>query len=102
MSETRVNAAGVTDVRTAHQDLHSEQGALHGEHPGRSELTVGPRRLYGSTAGWGCRRNTRRSDSGEGAIAVRLVHEHRTQQGNLVRTSAKNAPVPHLPRREGA
>ncbi|MCX4703645.1 VOC family protein [Streptomyces sp. NBC_01352] len=27
---------GETDVRTAHQDLHSEQGALRGEHPGRS------------------------------------------------------------------
>lgn len=24
------------DVRTAHQDLHSEQGALRGEHPGRA------------------------------------------------------------------
>lgn len=26
MSETRVNAVGFTDVRTAHQDLHSAQG----------------------------------------------------------------------------
>lgn len=38
----------------------------------------------------------------EGAIAVRLGHEHRTRQGNLARTSAKNVPVPHLPRHEGA
>ncbi|MFJ1811211.1 MULTISPECIES: VOC family protein [unclassified Streptomyces] len=40
MSETRVNAVGVTDARTAHQDLHSEQGALRGEHPGRSRNPV--------------------------------------------------------------
>ncbi|MBO3676220.1 VOC family protein [Streptomyces sp. NEAU-YJ-81] len=26
----------MTDLKTAHQDLHSEQGALRGEHPGRS------------------------------------------------------------------
>ncbi|MFJ9559347.1 VOC family protein [Streptomyces fuscichromogenes] len=37
MSGTRVHAA---DVRTAHQDLHSEQGALRGEHPGRSRNPV--------------------------------------------------------------
>ncbi|MET7358419.1 VOC family protein [Streptomyces sp. NPDC005562] len=37
MSETRVNGA---DVSTAHQDLHSEQGALRGEHPGRSRNPV--------------------------------------------------------------
>lgn len=36
MSETRINAVGVPDVKTAHQDLHSAQGALRGEHPGRS------------------------------------------------------------------
>ncbi len=35
--ETRVNGA---DVITAHQDLHSEQGALRGEHPGRSRNPV--------------------------------------------------------------
>lgn len=40
MSETRVNAVGFTDVRTAHQDLHSAQGALRGEHPGRSRNPV--------------------------------------------------------------
>ncbi|MGW0872906.1 VOC family protein [Streptomyces sp. NPDC002740] len=40
MSGTHVNAAGVTDVRTAHQDLHSDQGALRGEHPGRSRNPV--------------------------------------------------------------
>ncbi|MCD9880970.1 VOC family protein [Streptomyces guryensis] len=33
MSESRVHGP---DVKTAHQDLHSEQGALRGEHPGRS------------------------------------------------------------------
>ncbi|MYX28832.1 2,3-dihydroxybiphenyl 1,2-dioxygenase [Streptomyces sp. SID8381] len=37
MSETRVHQ---TDVKTAHQDLHSEQGALRGEHPGRSRNPV--------------------------------------------------------------
>ena len=37
MSETRRPGA---DVRTAHQDLHSEQGALRGEHPGRSRNPV--------------------------------------------------------------
>ncbi|MEU9734444.1 VOC family protein [Streptomyces sp. NPDC048002] len=37
MSETRVHGA---DARTAHQDLHSEQGALRGEHPGRSRNPV--------------------------------------------------------------
>jgi len=36
MSETRVNG----DVLTAHQDLHSAQGALRGEHPGRSRNPV--------------------------------------------------------------
>ncbi|WP_405922952.1 VOC family protein [Streptomyces sp. NBC_00035] len=40
MSETRVDAVGVTDARTAHQDLHSAQGALRGEHPGRSRNPV--------------------------------------------------------------
>ncbi|MFJ9249591.1 VOC family protein [Streptomyces sp. NPDC101776] len=40
MSETRVNAVGDHDVRTAHQDLHSEQGALRGEHSGRSRNPV--------------------------------------------------------------
>ncbi|MFH0177025.1 VOC family protein [Streptomyces cacaoi] len=40
MSGTHVNAVDVTDVRTAHQDLHSEQGALRGEHPGRSRNPV--------------------------------------------------------------
>ncbi|GHJ35595.1 VOC family protein [Streptomyces sp. TS71-3] len=33
MSETRLDRAGVA---TAHQDLHSERGALRGEHPGSS------------------------------------------------------------------
>ncbi|MFI6341283.1 VOC family protein [Streptomyces sp. NPDC050535] len=37
MSETRANGA---DVKTAHQDLHSELGALRGEHPGRSRNPV--------------------------------------------------------------
>ncbi|UOB14571.1 VOC family protein [Streptomyces sp. HP-A2021] len=37
MSETRVHG---TDARTAHQDLHSEQGALRGEHPGRARNPV--------------------------------------------------------------
>lgn len=37
MSETHVHGP---DVRTAHQDLHSEQGALRGEHPGRSRNPV--------------------------------------------------------------
>ncbi|MFF4186198.1 VOC family protein [Streptomyces sp. NPDC001691] len=37
MSETPVNGA---DVITAHQDLHSAQGALRGEHPGRSRNPV--------------------------------------------------------------
>ncbi|MER5427569.1 VOC family protein [Streptomyces sp. NPDC002588] len=40
MSRTRVTAADATDVRTAHQDLHSERGALRGEHPGRSRNPV--------------------------------------------------------------
>ncbi|MFF0011269.1 VOC family protein [Streptomyces sp. NPDC005374] len=40
MSETRVNAVGDHDVRTAHQDLHSEEGALRGEHSGRSRNPV--------------------------------------------------------------
>ncbi|MFJ9024791.1 VOC family protein [Streptomyces sp. NPDC102259] len=40
MSGTHVDTAGVTDVRTAHQDLHSHQGALRGEHPGRSRNPV--------------------------------------------------------------
>jgi len=37
MSETRVHGP---DVPTAHQDLHSERGALRGEHPGRSRNPV--------------------------------------------------------------
>ncbi|WP_328980035.1 VOC family protein [Streptomyces canus] len=37
MSETRVHGP---DVTTAHQDLHSERGALRGEHPGRSRNPV--------------------------------------------------------------
>ncbi|QUW83185.1 VOC family protein [Streptomyces sp. RLB1-33] len=37
MSHTPVNSA---DPRTPHQDLHSEQGALRGEHPGRSRNPV--------------------------------------------------------------
>src|SRR5262244_2322321 len=37
MSETRVQEAA---ARTAHQDLHSEQGALRGEHPGRSRNPI--------------------------------------------------------------
>ncbi|MYS88734.1 2,3-dihydroxybiphenyl 1,2-dioxygenase, partial [Streptomyces sp. SID5464] len=37
MSEIRADG---TNVRTAHQDLHSEQGALRGEHPGRSRNPV--------------------------------------------------------------
>lgn len=37
MSEIHVNGA---DVITAHQDLHSERGALRGEHPGRSRNPV--------------------------------------------------------------
>ncbi|GAV44162.1 VOC family protein [Streptomyces acidiscabies] len=37
MSEPRVGAAAVA---TPHQDLHSEQGALRGEHPGRSRNPV--------------------------------------------------------------
>ena len=37
MSETRFNGA---DAKTAHQDLHSEQGALRGEHPGRARNPV--------------------------------------------------------------
>ncbi|MFC1439011.1 VOC family protein [Streptacidiphilus sp. N1-10] len=37
MSDTRSNGAVAT---TAHQDLHSEQGALRGEHPGRSRNPV--------------------------------------------------------------
>lgn len=37
MSESRVAAAAVT---TPHQDLHSEQGALRGEHSGRSRNPV--------------------------------------------------------------
>ncbi|MFI9273137.1 VOC family protein [Kitasatospora sp. NPDC052896] len=37
MSEPRTTAAG---LKTAHQDLHSEQGALRGEHPGRSRNPV--------------------------------------------------------------
>ncbi|MFF9167672.1 MULTISPECIES: VOC family protein [unclassified Streptomyces] len=37
MSETPVHQP---DVKTAHQDLHSEQGARHGEHPGRSRNPV--------------------------------------------------------------
>ncbi|MFC5910492.1 VOC family protein [Streptacidiphilus monticola] len=40
MSETPVDAARPTALRTAHQDLHSEQGALRGEHPGRSRNPV--------------------------------------------------------------
>jgi len=37
MSEPR---GGATAVATPHQDLHSEQGALRGEHPGRSRNPV--------------------------------------------------------------
>ncbi|WNO76894.1 VOC family protein [Streptomyces sp. AM8-1-1] len=37
MSETPVNRA---DPQTPHQDLHSEQGALRGEHPGRARNPV--------------------------------------------------------------
>ncbi|MFB6847006.1 VOC family protein [Streptomyces sp. NPDC056373] len=37
MSEPCVHG---TDVKTAHQDLHSDQGALRGEHPGRSRDPV--------------------------------------------------------------
>ncbi|MGW8880963.1 VOC family protein [Streptomyces mirabilis] len=37
MSHTPVNRA---DPQTPHQDLHSEQGALRGEHPGRSRNPV--------------------------------------------------------------
>jgi catechol 2,3-dioxygenase-like lactoylglutathione lyase family enzyme len=37
MSDPGARAAG---VRTAHQDLHSEQGALRGEHPGRTPNPV--------------------------------------------------------------
>ncbi|WP_406223630.1 VOC family protein [Streptomyces canus] len=37
MSETRVHGP---DAKTAHQDLHSERGALRGEHPGRSRNPV--------------------------------------------------------------
>ncbi|MDT0479044.1 VOC family protein [Streptomyces doebereineriae] len=37
MSEIRVHGP---DGRTAHQDLHSERGALRGEHPGRSRNPV--------------------------------------------------------------
>lgn len=40
MSEIRVDGAGVTGVRTAHQDLHSERGALRGEHLGRPRNPV--------------------------------------------------------------
>lgn len=40
MSETRVDAADDAGVRSAHQDLHSEQGALRGEHSGRSRNPV--------------------------------------------------------------
>ncbi|MFJ9377266.1 VOC family protein [Streptomyces sp. NPDC101455] len=40
MSETRVNAVRDHDARTAHQDLHSEEGALRGEHSGRSRNPV--------------------------------------------------------------
>ena len=32
--------AGQAQVKTAHQDLHSEQGALRGEHPGRARNPV--------------------------------------------------------------
>ncbi|MEU3827584.1 VOC family protein [Streptomyces sp. NPDC029080] len=40
MSGSRGGAPGATDVTTAHQDLHSEEGALRGEHPGRSRNPV--------------------------------------------------------------
>ncbi|MBC7308090.1 MAG: 2,3-dihydroxybiphenyl 1,2-dioxygenase, partial [Dietzia sp.] len=40
MSETLADAADGADVRTAHQDLHSEEGALRGEHPGRARNPV--------------------------------------------------------------
>lgn len=32
--------SSTTDLKTAHQDLHSEQGALRGEHSGRSRNPV--------------------------------------------------------------
>lgn len=39
------------------------------------------------------------SAAGEGAIAVRLVHEHRAQEGNLIRGSGVSEPrsVPGQP-----
>ncbi|WP_281261925.1 hypothetical protein [Streptomyces rishiriensis] len=37
MSETCVHGP---DAKTAHQDLHSERGALRGERPGRSRNAV--------------------------------------------------------------
>lgn len=40
MSQPRVLGSDVKDVKTAHQDLHSEQGALRGERPGRSRNPV--------------------------------------------------------------
>ncbi|MFE6287446.1 VOC family protein [Streptomyces sp. NPDC057877] len=40
MSETLANTAAGADGRTPHQDLHSEEGALRGEHPGRSRNPV--------------------------------------------------------------
>ncbi len=41
MSEiTRVDGADRSGLRTAHEDLHSERGALRGEHPGRSRNPV--------------------------------------------------------------
>ncbi|MPY56001.1 VOC family protein [Streptomyces spongiae] len=40
MSQTRADEIGGRDLKTAHQDLHSEQGAVRGEHPGRSRNPV--------------------------------------------------------------
>ncbi|MFJ6079929.1 VOC family protein [Streptomyces sp. NPDC092369] len=40
MSETHAEAVGASDLGTAHQDLHSEQGALRGEHSGRPRNPV--------------------------------------------------------------
>ncbi|MFD4599853.1 VOC family protein [Streptomyces sp. NPDC058464] len=40
MPQTRVDGTGGRDLKTAHQDLHSEQGALRGEHLGRSRNPV--------------------------------------------------------------
>ncbi|NUU24002.1 MAG: 2,3-dihydroxybiphenyl 1,2-dioxygenase, partial [Streptomycetaceae bacterium] len=40
MSETQAHSAVRGGAESAHQDLHSEQGARRGEHPGRSRNPV--------------------------------------------------------------